>query len=125
MTRGDQMKSGILFLALMVSLLITASAFAKDYLNDGGASGYQVGMVRPGGDRPCTLFTLVHVSEADAQAAPGTPWFVIDHNAPEYNQMVATLLAAKVSGRGIQVSTTGGVTNACGGHPTVSFLLML
>lgn len=117
------MNSLIVRLMLLALLFTGNNAFALDYLNNG--NGYQVGTIRPGGDRPCTLFTLVGVSVVDASIAPGSPWFVIEHTAPEYNQMVATLLAAKATGKPIQVQTTGAVSSACLGHPTVTAILWI
>ena len=98
-------------------LSLPATSHAKDYAGD----GYAVTMVRPGGDRPCTLFQLVGVSEADP-VKPGSPWFVLESTAPEYRVMVATLLAAKASGKNVQVTTTGTISSPCG-HPLVALIL--
>ena len=85
-------------------------------------SGYQVDSVRPGGDRPCTLFTLVGVSQSDP-VAPGSSWFSIPQTTTGYKEMVATLLVAKAAGRTVDVITTGAVPAECG-HPGVSVILL-
>src|SRR5690348_1488212 len=108
------------FTALLILVSINASAI--NYYN--GGNGYQVGVVRPGGDRPCTLFTLSGVSIVDASIAPNSPWFVLEHSLPEYSQMVATLLTAKATGRPIQVETTGVLSSACF-HPIANVIVML
>lgn len=52
---------------------------------------------------------------------PGTRYFAIPNTAPEYKAMVATLLSAKIAGRGVHVVTTGQVEPSCG-QPGVSIL---
>ncbi len=97
-----------------LALLLVDSAFAQGWTAN-------VTSIRPGGDRNCTLFQLVGVSTADP-VVPGDPWFVIESTAPQYNQMVATLLAAKATGQNTQVLTTGQMSTDCG-RPTVSVIL--
>ena len=84
-------------------------------------NGYAVNVVRPGGDRPCTLFQLVGVTQADP-LVPGSPWFSVPNTTPEYKEMIATLLAAKFSGSTLNISTSGTVASACGGYASVSAL---
>jgi len=103
-------------LGVILLVLVGAPSWALDW------NGYQVSIVRPGGDRTCTLFQLVGVAQADP-VLPGSAWFSIPNTAPEYNAMVATLLAAKVSGSLVTVSTTGSVPAACG-HPGVAVLIL-
>lgn len=105
----------VTLVALAVSIT-AVPAFAVDW------NGYQVSVVRPGGDRPCTLFQLVGVAQADP-IVPWSPWFAIPNTAPEYNAMVATLLLAKASGALVTVTTTGNAQASCG-HPGVSVLLL-
>lgn len=118
------MKKKTMMCLVIALMMISVSASALSYVQDGNTSGYEVGIIRPGGDRPCTLFTLVDVSQSDASLVPGSPWFVIEDTSPEYNQMIATLLTAKATGRRIQVQTTGTVSSSCW-HPKVSVILML
>lgn len=109
------------FLGMIVGCLLTFNwAYAGTPTYWIQAGGYQIEFVRPGGDRPCTLFMLVGVNNSDP-VMPGTRYFAISNTAPEYQIMVATLLAAKLSGRGITVVTTGQVDTSCG-HPSVSVL---
>jgi hypothetical protein len=85
-------------------------------------NGYQIINIRPGGDRPCTLFQLSGIAQADP-SVPGSAWFAIPPGTPGYKEMVATLLTAKATGRGIHVVTTGGYAPECG-HPSVAVLLL-
>ena len=101
---------------LLIFLSVFNLAHATNY------NSYQVDIVRPGGDRPCTLFQLVGVSQADP-VLPGSPWFSIPQTAQGYKEMVATLLAAKLAARNIDVITTGTVPSACG-HPGISVILL-
>jgi len=102
---------------ITVLVLVGAPSWALDW------SGYQVSIVRPGGDRPCTLFQLVGVAQADP-AVSTSPWFAIPNTAPEYSVMVATLLVAKASGSLVTVTTTGSGQASCLGHPGVAVLLL-
>jgi hypothetical protein len=109
-----QILGGLVALAASIACM---SIYALTYDN------HAVGAVRPGGDRPCTLFQLVGVAQADP-VAPNSPWFALESTAPGYKEMVATLLAAKAAGRNIQVLTAGTVSATCG-HPTVAVILWL
>lgn len=82
----------------------------------------QVDMVRPGGDRPCMLFTLVGVAQSDP-ALGGSVWFAIPQSTPGYKDIVAALLLAKGVGRGVDVITTGTIPPECG-HPGVSVIVL-
>ena len=107
----------------VVRLLVAAIVLAANAAHATNYNGYQVDIVRPGGDRPCTLFMLVGVTQADP-VAPGSPWFSIPATGtPGYKEMVATLLAAKMGARNIDVVTTGAVPADCG-HPGVSVILL-
>lgn len=112
--------SSALYAAILLGTLTTTTAsYAVDYYGN----GYQVGVVRPGGDRACMLFQLVGVTQADASLVPGSPWFSIPDTAPDYKEMVATLLLAKATDRPIYVTTSGAIPSACG-HPGVSTILL-
>ena len=75
-------------------------------------SSYTINWVRPGADRPCTLFQLNGVSQADP-VSPGNPWFAIPNTAPEYKEMIAALLLAKAADRPVIVITTGTYSTTC------------
>jgi hypothetical protein len=91
-------------------------AGAVDYSNS------QLSILRPGGDRPCTLFQLVGVTQADP-AAPYV-WFAVPDTLPDYSALVAGLFLAKATGSGIDVSTTGAVSTTCGGYAIISAVLI-
>ena len=111
-----RLRPTVVALLLFSLLLGLGSARATNY------NGYQIDLIRPGGDRPCTLFQLVGVAQADP-VLPGSPWFSIPPTTQGYKEMVATLLSAKLGARNIDVITTGAVPDACG-HPGVSVILM-
>lgn len=98
------------------ALLVADQALALDH------PAANVAVVRPGGDRPCTLLTLVGIDQADP-AYPGSAWFSFPDSAPGYKEMVATLLVAKASNRLVRVTTSGSVPAACG-HPGITTLLL-
>lgn len=86
-------------------------------------NGYQIDLVRAGGDRPCTLFTLTGVTQSDPALLPGSIWFSIPASTPGYKEMVASLLMAKAGGRNIDVVSSGTVPPDCG-HPGVAVILV-
>lgn len=65
----------------MKSVMQTAFATIALLLTSVAASAgtYQanVSVIRPGGDRPCTLFQLSGIPQAD-NILPGSPWFVLE-----------------------------------------------
>jgi hypothetical protein len=69
----------------------------------------------------CTFFTLNGVSQADP-VVPSNPWFAIDRSQIGATDAYALLLAAKVSGSAVRVTTTGGTV--CGGYPGVNQVIM-
>lgn len=104
-------------LALFLAMTSGVAAYGATNHN-----GVLVDMVRPGGDRQCTLFSLVGVGQSDP-IVPGSIWFSIPETAPAYKEMVATLLLAKATSKPVDVSTTGAVPSACG-HPGVAVLVL-
>lgn len=102
--------------ALLLTLSLVTAVSAKDWVGN-----YRVGLIRPGGDRPCFLFLLQGVAQSDPVL--NSPWFVIESTAPLYKDMVATVMMAKAMDRPLYVSTSGGISSACG-HPTVSLVQM-
>jgi hypothetical protein len=92
---------------LIGSLAVAASAAtAADFVNK------TVGNIRGPDGRPCTFFTLEGVSEADP-GTPGTPWFALRQASPGYEENLAILISAKLTGRPIQVTTAGVVAGGC------------
>ena len=59
----------------------------------------------------CFYFTLAGVTEADP-VKPGSPWFAIQRSQFGSKDAYAMLLAAKLSGQTVYVSTNGSLT--CG-----------
>jgi len=72
-----------------------------------------VNIVRGPDGRPCTFFVLDGVSVADP-STPNTAWFALRQASPGYKENLAILMAAKLSGRPVHVSTTGAVVPECG-----------
>ncbi|WP_035056211.1 hypothetical protein [Andreprevotia chitinilytica] len=105
---------------LSTFVIATQSIAAINYYDN----GYQIGVVRPGGDRPCMLFQLVGVSQSDPTVAPGSPWFSIPQTAPGYKDMVATILMAKATSKPIFVQTSGQSPAECG-HTGVATIQLL
>jgi hypothetical protein len=69
----------------------------------------------------CFYFTLAGVPVADPSVS-GSVWFAVDRVAhPGANDLMATLLAARISGTPVTVYTTG--TISCG-YAGVSFVIM-
>lgn len=54
----------------------------------------------------CFYFTLVRVSQADP-VVPGSPWFAMHRDTQGAGDTYAMLLAAKLSGSRIRITTTG------------------
>lgn len=66
-----------------------------------------------GGDsRPCVFFTLDGVTEA-VPAVPGSGWFVLPKTHPQFKESYALLLSAKLTGKQVNISTSGSV-DPCG-----------
>jgi hypothetical protein len=80
-----------------------------------------VGNLFAGDTRACVFFTLTGVNEADP-ALPGVAWFVVPKTHPFYRETYALLLSAKLSGRPVNVVTTG-VIDPCG-HAQVLVVAM-
>jgi hypothetical protein len=104
------------WIAMIGGILVSGPSQATWY----GGAGYRVTNIRPGGDRPCTLFMLDGVTTADPVTSGA--WFVLETTMPGYKESVATLMAAKALGQNIQVMTTGTVSSACG-YAVVSVIL--
>lgn len=91
---------------LAALLLLSPPAFGADFINR------TVGYLSAGDARPCAFFQLEGVSEA-VPAVPGSPWFVLPNAHPHFKEAFALLTVAKLTGRLVTVTTTGGV-HPCG-----------
>ena len=81
--------------------------------NAGDFSNKTVNIIRGPDGRPCTFFILDGVSPADP-STPNTPWMVLRQASPGYKENLAILMSAKLTGRPVNVSTTGTVVSECG-----------
>lgn len=95
---------------LFIFVVASYSVMAEDY------SDKKVGIVRSPDGRPCTLFQLIGVNQADP-AIPEAPWFAIRQNNPGYKEMLSMIMSAKLTYRLVSVSTSGNI--ACD-HADVS-----
>jgi hypothetical protein len=98
----------ILFLLLIASW----SAIAEEH------SDKKIGTIRSPDGRPCILFQLIGVSQADP-AIPEVPWFAIRQNNPGYKEMLSMIMSAKLTDKLVSVSTSGSI--ACD-HADVSVI---
>lgn len=62
-------------------------------------------------DRPCAIFRLDGVTEADPGVS-GSPWLALPKTHPSYNELFAMLLTSKAGKIPVSLRTTGGT--ACG-----------
>lgn len=78
----------------------------------------------PLSNQDCVFFTLTGVSQADPISA-GSPWFAVPSTQTGFNQVYATLLAAKVSGGTLLVSTSGALAGGdCGNYAGVYYVVL-
>ncbi|PHQ83182.1 MAG: hypothetical protein COB58_10635 [Thalassobium sp.] len=89
---------------LLVACAISLSSYATTYKEK------SVGYMRSPDDRPCLLFQLNGVSDVDGS---GNAWFALP-TGNNYKDILSMLLAAKMSDRKVDVSTTGAVAEGCG-----------
>lgn len=83
------------------------SANAADFSNKA------VTIIRGPDGRPCTFFILDGVSPADP-TTPNTSWMALRQASSGYKENLAILMSAKLTGRVVNVSTTGAVVPECG-----------
>ena len=69
----------------------------------------------PLSNQDCVFFTLNGVSEADP-VVPGSPWFAMPRTQTGFNEVYAALLAAKISGTTVTISTTGSPAGGARGN---------
>ncbi len=70
-----------------------------------------IGVISSPDGRPCTFSQLKGISNVDDT---GNSWIVIKEGRSGYKEMTSMLLAAKMAGKKIHVSTTGQVQQECG-----------
>ena len=85
---------------------------------EGWFPGRSVSYLSGGDSRPCAFFTLEGVAQADP-AQPNVGWFVLPKTHPQFKETYALLLVAKVTGRTVNV-TTSGLIDACGHAQVIS-----
>jgi hypothetical protein len=72
----------------------------------------------------CVWFTLVGVAQADP-ILPNNPWFGLPRTQIGYSEMYAVLLAAKLGGSTLTVTTTGAVAGgSCGGYAGIAWIVL-
>jgi len=92
----------------MVSTIVLCSLQANAVEHTG-----TVGNILPPDSRPCLFFTITGVSQADP-VTPSSNWFAIRQSQNGYKETFTLLLAAKLTGQPVTVSTTGAVVTECG-----------
>jgi hypothetical protein len=70
--------------------------------------------------RTCTFFMLTGVGQADP-VNPGSPWFGVPKTHAGYREIVSILMAARLTGRPVNVTTTGQVVCGVAGVNHVDF----
>jgi hypothetical protein len=72
-------------------------------------------------NRACVFFQLAGVAEADP-LAPGQSWFALPKSTPNFQEIYAELLSAKMSSKSIDVITDG--TVVCGGYASAPSIMI-
>jgi len=91
-------------------IVLSTQSWARGHVNK------EVLTIHSPDSRPCTFFKLKSVAEADS-SVPTNPWFAVPTAHNGHDVIVSMLLAAFMSGKKVNVSTTGGVE--CG-HAAIS-----
>ena len=86
--------------------MVASSALSADFF------GRSVSYLSGGDSRPCAFFTLEGVTQADP-ALPGVSWFVLPKTHPQFKESYALLLSAKLTGKLVNIITTGAI-DPCG-----------
>lgn len=81
-------------------------------------AAHEIDYIRSPDTRPCMLFQLKGVTDA---GGTGSPWFALPFAHHAYKEMVSMLLAAKMSGKSIDVSTADRLAAGCG-HAEVTVI---
>jgi hypothetical protein len=99
-------------------LINTAAAFAAACAMFPGTAGSvnheakTVALIGSPDDRPCLFFMLRDGAEADA-VVPGNSWFAVPKTHNGYKEIVSILITAHLSGKVVNVYTTGAVAAGC------------
>ena len=94
--------------AIATSLLAASSGAVA-----GSFVGKTITIVRAPDTRPCTFFSLDGVYPADP-VTPNSGWFVLRQAAVGYKENLAILMSAKLTGRPVNVGTSGTFVSECG-----------
>jgi hypothetical protein len=99
--------------ALALAAIVAAPAGAAQH------SWKEVSQIQaPPPQAACIYFQLVGVGQADQNVAG--PWFAVSSSHAGYKEIYILLLAAKLSGTELHVTTTGqAVGGACGNYAAV------
>lgn len=74
-------------------------------------------------DRPCVIFSLEGVPQADP-SKPGVQYFALSKTHPSYNEVFAFLLTAKAANLPVTIRTTGTTLTSCSGFATVNIIVL-
>lgn len=113
MTSQVQINKSIIIILLTAALCIAGSGSVS------AAAHYKKNpyQLHAPDERPCTLFVLHGVSEADP-AVPGSPWFALPNSHQGQKEIFSILLSALLSGKTVNVRTSGGT--ACGAAEVIA-----
>lgn len=103
--------------AIATAMALTAPANAAIH------TAKRVVQLHEDANRPCTIFRLEGVNEADP-AVFGSPWFVVPRTHAAYTQLFAMLLTAKATNLPVTVHSSGTATAACDGLATVNIVML-
>lgn len=103
----------LIALAATLAMTVPANA-ATTYI------GKKVFDLHEDASRPCAIFRLEGVTQADPTTTSGAPWFAIPRTHPGFTDLFAILLTAKAANLPVTIITDGTVTSDCGGFATVS-----
>ena len=117
--RSRVIRRGIQCLGSSMLVAVTATAQAVTY-NSATISFLQ----SPTPNAACMLFTLPGVTTADP-IVPGQAWIGVPNTQIGYQEIVAILISAKLSGSPMQVTTTGALAGGtCGSVPGIDHVTL-
>ena len=103
-------KTSVIHLALLLtSVALPLAASAAQFTG-------QVGGLVPPDSRPCVFVSIVGVSAADPVIMSSSSWIAIPQSQNGFKETYALLLAAKLSGTPVTITTTGAAVPACDGY---------
>ena len=97
------MKNAITVLLLLLATSGVASAGTYEWNN--------ISVIRSPDGRPCLFFQMKGVSNVDLT---GHAWFVVKQSHVGYKEISSMIMAAKITGKAMSVSTSGNVVPECG-----------